>query len=190
MKQTIAALVATIAFVAPAFADTTVQLRPRVEANGAAITLGDVFAGAGEAASRPIAPAPAPGQVTALGMDFLLAAAQSANLSFTPPAGMTEVRIVRPAGGRAMIAPQTGAEPNAIGTSSVARQNAAVRRGETVMISYQIPGLSLTTRARAVSDGAVGQTIRFVNPQSNQIIEAAITGPGAARANPTAGGNS
>ena len=42
---------------AAAFADP-VTLRARVEANGLAITLGDVFEGAGDVAGRAIAPSP------------------------------------------------------------------------------------------------------------------------------------
>jgi flagella basal body P-ring formation protein FlgA len=39
-------------------------------------------------------------------------------------------------------------------------------------------------RARALEDGAVGQGIRLLNTSSNRTIDAVVTGPGAARANP------
>ena len=60
--------------------------------------------------------------------------------------------------------------------------DSAVRRGDTVTIVIQAPGVTLSSRARALEDGAVGQTVRFLNPVSNRIIEANVTGPGAARA--------
>ena len=184
MKHTIAALIASAALVSPAFADAPVQLRARVEADGAAVTLGDVFTGTGAEASRPIAPAPAAGQVSTLSMEFLIAAAQSANLAFTPPPGIAEVRVVHPAGMRA-TAPVREANPNSASAAPIsAAAGAGVRRNETVLVTYQAPGMMLTTRVRALSDGAIGQTIRFMNPQSNQMLEAQITGPGAARANP------
>jgi flagella basal body P-ring formation protein FlgA len=59
-----------------------------------------------------------------------------------------------------------------------------VRRGETVTLDYAAPGVSLSMRARALEDGAVGDNVRFLNTSSNRTIEATVTGPGAARANP------
>jgi hypothetical protein len=183
MKQTTAALIASAALVAPAFADAPVQLRARIEADGAAVTLGDVFTGTGALSSRPIAPAPAPGQVSTLGMDFLVAAAQSANLSFTPPPGVSDVRVVRPAGMRATVPAVATQSDSASATPISAMSAGGVRRGDTVVVTYQVTGLTLTARARAMSDGGVGQTIRLTNLTSNQSLDAQITGPGAARAN-------
>ena len=71
-RALIAALALSVS--APAFADTPVTLRPRIEANGPAITLGDVFVGAGDVAGRAIAPSPSAGQMTSLPADFLAAA--------------------------------------------------------------------------------------------------------------------
>jgi flagella basal body P-ring formation protein FlgA len=39
-------------------------------------------------------------------------------------------------------------------------------------------------RARALEDGAVGDSVRFINTASNRTIDAVVTGPGEARANP------
>lgn len=155
-----------------AFADP-VTLRPRIEANGPAITLGDVFDGAGDVAGRAISPSPPPGQIAVLSMPLLSAAASAAGLDFTPPAGVTSVQVVRPGGMRATLPPSNGGRMIA---------DAAVRRGESVSLVYQAPGLMLTMRARALEDGAVGQSIRLLNTSSNRTIDAVITGPGAARA--------
>ena len=154
-----------------------VTLRPRIEANGAAITLGDVFDGAGEAAGRAIAPSPPPGQMSTLSIPLLTAVASAAGLDWTPPAGATGVRVIRPGGARATLAPQ-----NASNTWSA--EVAAVRRGQTVNLVYEIPGVSLSTSARAMEDGAVGQQVRLVNLTSNRTITATITGPGSASAQP------
>jgi flagellar basal body P-ring formation protein FlgA len=159
---------------ATAFADP-VTLRTRVEASGPAITLGDLFQGAGDVSGRAIAPSPPAGQVTTLSVPLLSAAASAAGLDWTPPPGLTEVRVVRPGGARATL-------PAANGGRTMA--DAAVRRGETVTLLYEAPGMSLSMRARALEDGAVGQTVSFLNTSSNRTIDAVVTGPNAARATP------
>ncbi len=160
---------------ASAFAET-VSLRPRIEANGPAITMGDVFDGApAEIADRAIAPSPPAGQVATLSMPVLAAAASAAGLDFAPPAGVNAVQVVRPGGARATL-------PAGNGGRHIA--NAAVQRGEMVTLQYQAPGMSLSMRVRALEDGAVGDSVRFLNTSSNRTIDAVVTGAGAARANP------
>jgi flagella basal body P-ring formation protein FlgA len=157
-----------------AFADP-VTLRARVEASGPAITLGDLFDGAGDVSGRAIAPAPPAGQVRTLSAPLLSAAASAAGLDWTPPPGMTEVRVVRPGGMRASLPPSGGSR-------SVA--DAGVRRGETVTLVYAMPGMALQMRARALEDGAVGDSVRFINTASDRTIDAVVTGPGQASASP------
>lgn len=154
----------------------TVSLRPRIEANSSAVTMGDVFDGVpAEVAGRALAPAPPPGQVGSLQMSVLAAAASAAGLDFTPPPGVLAVQMIRPGGARATIPATTGGRTIA---------DAAVRRGELVNLIYEMPGMSLNMRARALEDGAIGQGIRLMNTSSNRTIDAVVTGPGAARANP------
>jgi flagella basal body P-ring formation protein FlgA len=161
--------------VGAAFADT-VTLRTRVEASGPAVTMGDIFVGApANIAARAIAPAPPSGQASTLSMPVIAAAASAAGLDFTPPAGVNSIVIVRPGGARATL-------PSANGSRTIA--DAAVRRGETVNLVYAAPGISLSMRARALEDGAVGQSVRFLNTASNRTIDAVVTGPGAAQASP------
>ncbi|MGE0739952.1 MAG: flagellar basal body P-ring formation chaperone FlgA [Hyphomonadaceae bacterium] len=149
-----------------------VTLRPRIEASGPAVTLGDVFDGAGEASNRAIAPAPPAGQVGTLQIAVLYAAASAAGLEWTPPPGVNSVPVVRPGGARATL-------PATSGRGSVA--DAAVRRGETITLVYQTPGMSLSVRARALEDAAIGQSIRLQNTTSDRTIDAIVTGPGAAQ---------
>ena len=163
-----------LVFASVAFAET-VTLRSRIEASGPAVTMGDVFDGApADVAGRAIAPSPPSGQMSTINMPVLQAAASAAGLQFTPPAGVNAVQVVRPGGLRATLP--------AAGGRTIA--DAAIRRGESVNLVYQAPGMSLTMRARALEDGAVGQPIRLQNTSSNRTIDAVVTGPGAARANP------
>lgn len=158
-----------------AFADT-VTLRSRIEANGPAITMGDVFDGApANIAGRAIAPSPPAGQTASLSIPVLSAAASAAGLDWTPPQGVNSVPVVRPGGMRATLPATTGSRTIA---------DAAIRRGESVTLSYQAPGMSLSMRTRALEDGAVGQSVRLLNTASNRTIDAVVTGPGAARATP------
>jgi flagella basal body P-ring formation protein FlgA len=161
-------------FLSAAFAHAeTVTLRPRIEAGAQAILLGDVFSNAGQAGARAIAPAPAPGQTSTLSVPLLAAAASAAGLDWAPPAGLTEVRVIRAAGARATLPLDGGA--NASGADTV------VRRGETIALVFETPGISLSTSARALEDGAVGDNVRLINLSSNRTINATITGAGAAR---------
>jgi flagella basal body P-ring formation protein FlgA len=183
-----------------ALADT-VSLRNRIEANGAMVTLGDVFAGTGALSGRPIAPAPAAGQVGTLPMAVLTASASAAGLDWTPPAGVDSVQVVHPAGARATVAParvvaQTNAPDMPVGAplASASVQNAstyagpqgaaAIRRGDAVMLIYQAGGVTLTMRTQAQQDAAVGQSVRLLNPSSNRVVLGVVTGPGAASASP------
>ena len=151
-----------------------VALKARVEANGPAITLGDVFDGAGELAGRAIAPAPPPGQIASLSAPLLAAAASAAGLDWTPPPGLGSVQVVRPGGMRATLPSAQSAAPGR------ALADAVVRRGEAVTVVFQVPGISVRRAGlRALDDGAVGQVIRLQSAE--RTIEAVVTGAGAAR---------
>jgi flagellar basal body P-ring formation protein FlgA len=96
-------------------------------------------------------------------------------LEFTPPAGVNFIQIVRPGGMRATLPPAGG------GARVI---DAAIRRGETATITYAAPGISVTMRARAMQDGAVGDNITFLNTSSNRQIDAVVTAQGQALATP------
>jgi flagella basal body P-ring formation protein FlgA len=53
-----------------------------------------------------------------------------------------------------------------------------VARNETVTLTYDIPGIALTVRGKALEAGAEGDTISVVNVQSKRTIQAIVTGPG------------
>jgi flagella basal body P-ring formation protein FlgA len=162
-----------------AFADAQVVLRERVEARSGAVTLGDMFDGAGAASGLAVAPAPAPGMRAEVSASFVSAAAQAAGLAWTPPAGL-ETIVVH---GRALRqSPLVAASAVAIAGEQAAPL--AVRRGDAVTLVYVAPGLQVTARARALDNGALGQPIRVTNLQSNRVVNAVVTGPGAASASP------
>ncbi len=53
-----------------------------------------------------------------------------------------------------------------------------VRRDDVVLIQFKRPGLSLTVRGRAVSNGSKGDVIAVTNLQSRRILQAEVTAPG------------
>src|SRR5262245_46669061 len=103
MLRSICVFVFLWLFVGAAAFAQPVTLRPRIEASGPAITLGDIFDGAGALSGRAIAPAPPAGQIATLSMPLISAAASAAGLEFTPPPGVNEVRVIRPGGMRATL---------------------------------------------------------------------------------------
>ncbi len=54
-----------------------------------------------------------------------------------------------------------------------------VPRGTTVSMVLESPGLHVTARGRALEDGALGQTVRIVNVDSNRTVDAVVIGAGA-----------
>ncbi len=52
-----------------------------------------------------------------------------------------------------------------------------VHRGDGIAMVLEAPGLQVTARGRALEDGAMGETIRVVNVDSNRTIDALVTGP-------------
>jgi flagella basal body P-ring formation protein FlgA len=166
IKASFAASIMTIALAGAAWA-RPVELKSQIQCAGPAVTLGDVFVNAGEMSGRAVAPAPAAGSRTTFSARFLAAAAAAAGLEWTPPAGMEKITVFGAGAARTQQASFAGAAP-------------AVRRGDTVTMVYVAPGLQLTTRAKAMNDGGVGDTVRLTNLQSNKIVDAVVTGPGVA----------
>jgi flagella basal body P-ring formation protein FlgA len=54
----------------------------------------------------------------------------------------------------------------------------AVQRNEPVTITYQMPGLLLSIRGKAVDAGSVGDIVSVVNMQTSRTVQATVTGPG------------
>jgi flagella basal body P-ring formation protein FlgA len=183
-------LIAAVALCVAAFIDAAhaaqpVELKRDLEASGAAITLGDLFTDAGSVSARAVAPAPRPGQSTVVSSRFVVAAAAAAGLQWTPPSGLDSLTVSRRDASGALPAPASAqlASAKMLGAGGPSDANATIKRGDLVTLVYIAPGLQLTTRAKALSDGIAGGPIRLVNLQSNRTVDAVVTGPGAASAN-------
>jgi flagella basal body P-ring formation protein FlgA len=53
-----------------------------------------------------------------------------------------------------------------------------IARHEVVTIFYEVPGIRLTMRGKALEAGAVGELINVINVQSNRTVQASVHGPG------------
>ena len=65
---------------------------------------------------------------------------------------------------------------HAIRTTDLTRPQ-LVKRGEPVMLVYEVPGISLTARGKAEEVGSLGDTINVLNVQSKRIIQGVVSGP-------------
>jgi len=53
-----------------------------------------------------------------------------------------------------------------------------VQRSEPVTLVYEVPGIVLTLRGKAIDGGAEGDTISVMNEQSKRVVQGTIVGPG------------
>ncbi len=53
-----------------------------------------------------------------------------------------------------------------------------VARNDNVTITFQVPGITLTMRGKALEGGSLGDTVNVLNVQSKRTIQATIAGPG------------
>jgi flagella basal body P-ring formation protein FlgA len=53
-----------------------------------------------------------------------------------------------------------------------------VVRGDSVTLMFNKPGLTLSARGKAMSDGAEGSVVSVLNEQSRRVIQGVVTGPG------------
>jgi flagella basal body P-ring formation protein FlgA len=53
-----------------------------------------------------------------------------------------------------------------------------VQRNEAVTIYYEVPGILLTVRGKALESGAVGDVVGVLNIQSNRPVQATVLAPG------------
>lgn len=55
---------------------------------------------------------------------------------------------------------------------------ALVQRDHIVTLTYQVPGILLTMRAKALENGSLGDVVNVLNTQSNRTLQATVTGVG------------
>jgi flagella basal body P-ring formation protein FlgA len=53
-----------------------------------------------------------------------------------------------------------------------------VQRNETVTLQYQVPGIVVTLRGKALDSGAEGDTVSVLNIESKRTVQGTVTGPG------------
>lgn len=53
-----------------------------------------------------------------------------------------------------------------------------VKRDDNVTLTYEVPGITLTTRGKALDSGSEGDLINVVNVQSKRTLQGIVTGPG------------
>lgn len=53
-----------------------------------------------------------------------------------------------------------------------------VQKGDQVTIIFEAPGITLTTRGKALENGTEGDQIAVLNPQSKRNVQAVVVGPG------------
>jgi flagellar basal body P-ring formation protein FlgA len=53
-----------------------------------------------------------------------------------------------------------------------------VQRNETVTLLYEVPGITLTVRGKAIEGGAEGDVISVLNEQSKRTVQGVVAGPG------------
>jgi len=58
--------------------------------------------------------------------------------------------------------------------------------GEVVTLTFDSEGVSLALQAKALSGGAVGETINVQNVTSKKTVQAVVSGPGQAVVGPAA----
>lgn len=56
-----------------------------------------------------------------------------------------------------------------------------IARGDKVTVTFELPGMKLTTRGQAMADGAAGDTIDIMNIQSRRIVPATVMSRGQVR---------
>ena len=58
------------------------------------------------------------------------------------------------------------------------RRPVVVKKGSTVTMTFDAPGITLTVVGKAINEGGVGDTVTVQNPTSFRQISAVVTGPG------------
>jgi flagella basal body P-ring formation protein FlgA len=76
------------------------------------------------------------------------------------------------------FAARTGLQPGQVLRATDLMKPEIVQRNETVTLVYEVPGIMLTVRAKAMEGGAEGDTIAVLNEQTKRNVQGVIAGPG------------
>lgn len=163
-------------------------LKSAVITTDAELTLGEIFDGAGTAASIVVSQIHAPGGQIVLDAARLQGFAAQNGLTWSNSMGMRRVIATRSTIATRTVslddytAPGFGGAPDGIKSThrNVPVAPIAVKKGDVLRVVYAADGIMLTVKGRAAEDGQLGQTIRITNVDSNRTIDARITGSGQA----------
>jgi flagella basal body P-ring formation protein FlgA len=186
MRSLILAALTALMLAGPALAGPVTLKANPVDDDGR-VTLGDLFDGAGGAASVVVGRRAGPSIVFEAAQ--LQSLARQAGLHWANPAGLRRV-VVR----STMTAPPPATAPAiaAAATTSPAPARAApvrnayadrvISRNDMVEVAYESGGVRLTITGRAEGNAAVGQRLAVRNLQSGRTIDTVVVGPGQAAA--------
>jgi flagellar basal body P-ring formation protein FlgA len=76
------------------------------------------------------------------------------------------------------LAPRRAMRPGEVLRQTDLAKAEVVARNDNVTITYQVPGITLTMRGKALEGGSQGDTINVLNVQSKRSIQATVAGPG------------
>jgi len=76
------------------------------------------------------------------------------------------------------LSPKRVLQANRAMTTAEIEAPVIVTKNSIVTVQLRSPGMLLTARAKAVANGAMGETIRVVNTSSNRTLDAVVIGPG------------
>jgi flagella basal body P-ring formation protein FlgA len=76
------------------------------------------------------------------------------------------------------MAARTALEPGRPLRATQLMKPELVKRGEQVTVVYEVPGIMLTVRGKAMEAGAAGETIAVLNELSKRTLQGTIVGPG------------
>lgn len=152
-----------------------------------------VSASAPTAAAAPAAPAPTRAVAQRANVDVLTWARSIAAGEVIQPQDMIWGKAAMapsdaPGDPDAMVG-QAARRPLRAGAPVATRDVAAqqvIKAGETINLVFQDGGLTLQLQAKALSGGAMGETINVQNTSSKKIVQAVVSGPGQAAVGPAA----
>jgi len=189
MRSLILAALTALMLAGPALAGPVTLKANPVDDDGR-VTLGDLFDGAGGAASVVVGRRAGPSIVFEAAQ--LQSLARQAGLHWANPAGLRRV-VVRSAATApapsAAAADSALADPSAVGPAPArptparnAYADRVISRNDMVEVAYEVGGVRLTITGRAEGNAAAGQRLAVRNLQSGRTIDTVAIGPGQAAA--------
>lgn len=76
------------------------------------------------------------------------------------------------------LTPKRTIAPNQFIKTSQLQKKKDVEKGQTVQVHYKSGNLNITSQGKALDQGAMGDMVRVMNPQSKKVIEGFVSGTG------------